>query len=1038
MSSILGTHDIDIFSISGGPEVATFGNQNPGVQLRFYDQYSQNGVGGYLMGMNNSNFWLIKDLNSNVQVGIGTTLPNPGAALQVQGTLLTSNIGTYNANSNIYFNNQSIYGVSNVIFTGSLINAGNNSSFVTSQWNTTTNNDIQFGGNVAIGATTVTTFGTACNLLVVGNMLVTGNVTANNYVNQNAVLGVYSSATFYNPSGDGSQTILTNDPITSNCILFSFTLNPGRYIITSTVPYQNLTPMMAIDTANWGTVGLYQATPQTLTRSTVPLRFSQLSAIGSYITTDLEAITFSWFFDTTTINQANYVIAVFGKGHQLKFGPSGYSFPTPTVYNVPMRGIGYDDVISVRQALQINPARYTAKLSGTLSPNSVNVSGIGYLTAVGSNVDFYYNGTKKNYLTDYTVTSTFNGTSTVWTVAPQTFTPQSGDSIDVLVWPQVNPANSSFYSSGFLYQQINTSTTPWMNVIGGGVRLGSRCVIDGDLFVNGNIWGGCNTTGFASGVQYTGTAPINTAAGVIGTTNLANGAVTAAKLNLANSTVTMGNIGIGTTAVNPYYNMECYGGSHFAGGVTLDSYIQTPLINVGFNGLQVNISSGPTNAFFINGSGNGSNFGYVGIGTSAPASNLHVFGNALIQSIYGSNALRTDIGGNVTIGGNLNATSNIIVSGSITTNSNVIVGGSLSAPNMNMYRNRVINGDMRISQRNGSSFYNITTNNTNVYVLDRFYTSQPSSQLQVAQNALTTADTPYISGFRYSLQVTVSTAITSGNILGISQAIEGYNINDFNWGVAGAVVTNATLSFWIKAYVTVATNVGVSVAFTGTATPAYYTTYVAIPAASFAWQYVTINIPPPPTGTLANTTNTAAVTINIGNWTSGTTSASVGWNTTSLYYAAGNWANTIGNYISVTGVQFEKGLVATPFEFRPFTQELMYCQRYYETSVDYGSIPGSAAVTLANGAFYYPTVYAATNLSYGTIQYKVPKRATAGTVSTYTPSGTTAGQCTFNYGTTSGTQTVTIANTTINGFNYTIPLAQTGVAQMSWGVASEL
>jgi hypothetical protein len=39
---------------------------------------------------------------------------------------------------------------------------------------------------------------------------------------------------------------------------------------------------------------------------------------------------------------------------------------------------------------------------------------------------------------------------------------------------------------------------------------------------------------------------------------------------------------------------------------------------------------------------------------------------------------------------------------------------------------------------------------------------------------------------------------------------------------------------------------------------------------------------------------------------------------------------TAGNYIELTGVQLEKGTVATPFEVRAFAQELALCQRYYQ------------------------------------------------------------------------------------------------------------
>ena len=1022
MSSILGTHDLDIFSATGGPEVATFGNQNAGVQIRFYDQYSQNGAGGYLAGMNNSNFWIIKDAGSNAQVGIGTTLPTPGATLQVQGTLFTSNIGTYNSNSNIYFNNQNVMGVSNIVFNGNLINANTATSFVTSQWNTTTNNDIQFAGNVAIGATNITSFGTACNLLVVGNMLITGNVTASNYVNQNAVLGVYSSATIYNPAGDGSKTILTNDPTTANCVLYSFNLGPGRYIITSTIPYQNLTPMMALDTANWGTVGLYQATPQTLTTTTVPIRYSQLSAIGSYISTDLEAISFSWFLDSSTINQPSYVIAVFGKGHQLKFAPSGYNFPAPTLYTVPMRGIGYDDIISVRQALQINPVRSTQVLTGYKT--AFPVAGNGYLTAATSNVDFYVNGSKLNSLSDYTLsTAAFDGTTTSWTINTTTAI-ATNSKVDILLWPQVNPANSSFYSSGFLYQQINTSSSPWLNVASGGVRLGSKCVIDGDLYVQGNIWGGCNTNAFTSTLQYTGNAPFNIAANTIGTGNLINGAVTPAKMNFLNSGVTLntvgtnfimgtstiiGSIGIGTTSLNSTYTMECYGLAHIGGGLYVDNFIQTQNI-VSPTLFQVKSGANSLNALNIVG-GSTFNTGYVGIGITAPASNLHVIGNMYVQSTFGSNTIQTDVYGNVNI------------------------SGSLNVGNMGIYRNRIINGDMRISQRSVAGT-NINAGNTvNTYMVDRSYTYQNVStgQLQLLQNTLVNTDTPYQYGFRYSLKTTATTGISGATITinGIAQGIEGYNIADLNWG--SAYGQPVSVSFWFRTNVT--GNIGVSLSYTGTSPASYYTVYFSAIGSS-TWQYITLsNIPAPPTGTAANTTNTAALTINIGSFTNQTVSSTVGWNTSAAYSSSStNWAGITTNFIEVTGLQLEKGTIATSFEFRPFPIELEMCQRYYETSIDMGYVAGTPSVTTGTGAMYYTTVFGISSLSYGMVFFKVPKRAiTTGNVSTYAPTGSTSPVCTFYVGATStAAQTVVISSASTTGFNFTIASANTGVAVMSW------
>jgi hypothetical protein len=66
-----------------------------------------------------------------------------------------------------------------------------------------------------------------------------------------------------------------------------------------------------------------------------------------------------------------------------------------------------------------------------------------------------------------------------------------------------------------------------------------------------------------------------------------------------------------------------------------------------------------------------------------------------------------------------------------------------------------------------------------------------------------------------------------------------------------------------------------------------------------------------------------------------------------------NWYTNAGNYIEFTGVQLEKGTVATPFEFRAFAQELALCQRYFAklggtVGLEYLSTGIAASTTQAN------------------------------------------------------------------------------------------
>jgi hypothetical protein len=63
------------------------------------------------------------------------------------------------------------------------------------------------------------------------------------------------------------------------------------------------------------------------------------------------------------------------------------------------------------------------------------------------------------------------------------------------------------------------------------------------------------------------------------------------------------------------------------------------------------------------------------------------------------------------------------------------------------------------------------------------------------------------------------------------------------------------------------------------------------------------------------------------NYNNGTEST---WGTTGLYGVSGqvNGLDSTDNDFYLTGVQLEKGSVATPFEFRPYETELALCQRY--------------------------------------------------------------------------------------------------------------
>ena len=255
------------------------------------------------------------------------------------------------------------------------------------------------------------------------------------------------------------------------------------------------------------------------------------------------------------------------------------------------------------------------------------------------------------------------------------------------------------------------------------------------------------------------------------------------------------------------------------------------------------------------------------------------------------------------------------------------------------FRNRIINGAMMIDQRNAGASVTPTTNGT--YNLDRWRNSlTQASKFSVQQNAGSV--TPP-TGFTNYLGVTSTSAysVLAGDIFGQMQMVEGYNIADFAWGTASA--SAVTLSF--KVYSSLTGTFGGSIS--NNANDRFYVFSYSIPVAN-AWTTISVTIPGATSGTwLTNNGIGAAIHfgIGVGSTYSGTAGS---WGTTAYYSATGatSVVGTSGATFYITGVQLEKGSVATPFEVRQYGEELMLCQRYYEL-VGQGSVASSTTNTSA-------------------------------------------------------------------------------------------
>jgi hypothetical protein len=265
-----------------------------------------------------------------------------------------------------------------------------------------------------------------------------------------------------------------------------------------------------------------------------------------------------------------------------------------------------------------------------------------------------------------------------------------------------------------------------------------------------------------------------------------------------------------------------------------------------------------------------------------------------------------------------------------------MISGTVSSGTGLMFRNRIINGDMRIAQR-GTSIVT-GTGTSAAYLLDRFQTEYniATGGLTQTQQTLITSDTPYQLGLRYSMRVTASTACSSFSYIGPRQAIEGLNISDLNWGTTFALPI--TMSCWIRS--NAPSNSILTCALRNLAGTYTYPFNIVL-IASGSWQFVNQVIPPPPSSSLWNSDNTTGIHCFLLGYDNGGTGTANSWNNNSFYRTSTTtniWATT-NNYIEYTGVQLEKGNLATPFEFRPYSIEMQLCQRYYFKIVATASNP---------------------------------------------------------------------------------------------------
>ena len=313
--------------------------------------------------------------------------------------------------------------------------------------------------------------------------------------------------------------------------------------------------------------------------------------------------------------------------------------------------------------------------------------------------------------------------------------------------------------------------------------------------------------------------------------------------------------------------------------------------------------------------------------------------------------------------------------GTMTGNLNVV---SLNGGPIAGTRNRIINGDMRIDQRNAGA--SVTPVNVQ-YITDRFFVNLTQASKLTAQQNAGSVTPP--AGYTHYLGFTSASAysVLSTDAFRTSQVIEGVNIADFAWGTASAI--SVTLSFWVRSSLTGS----FGGAFTNSAGDRSYPFSFTINAAN-TWEQKTITAPGDTSGTWLTTTGVGIrVRFSLGAGSVQTAAANA-WTSADVQAPNGsvNMVGTSGATFLITGVQLEPGTVATPFERRSYGQELALCQRYFEwiaaSTIGYQSTTGE--------------------LVGSTINFSVTKRTTA-----------TLGALVADPDSTSGTNTSNVASSAV-------------------------
>ena len=251
-------------------------------------------------------------------------------------------------------------------------------------------------------------------------------------------------------------------------------------------------------------------------------------------------------------------------------------------------------------------------------------------------------------------------------------------------------------------------------------------------------------------------------------------------------------------------------------------------------------------------------------------------------------------------------------------------------------RNIVINGDMRVAQRNTSS------NSTGFVSVDRM--SQQHSGTDeaptYAQVDVSSGTTPYTLGFRKAFKITngnQTSGAGSSDYVYWWTILEAQDVANSGWNYTSAS-SFITLSFWIKS--SVAQNFyGMLQTGDGTSQGLAYETGSLT---ADTWTKIVKTIPGNSNLEFGNDNGAGLYWAPARAFDGTDRTASMSLDTWATYSgssrtpdATSTWYTTNDATLEITGLQMEVGPQATAFEHRSFGEELALCQRYfYEVKED--------------------------------------------------------------------------------------------------------